>query len=58
MKRQHKNKNGNDDNTSKDMVQQFKISKAVFCSAPKCVDNKKVENNYRSTFCDCFRAPK
>ena len=57
MKRQHKNKNGNDDNT-KDMVQQFNISKAVFCSAPKCVDNKKVENNYRSTFCDCFRAPK
>ena len=32
--------------------------KVVFCSAPKCVDNKKVENNYRSTFCDCFRAPK
>ena len=34
----------------------LKYQKVVFCSAPKCVDNKKVENNYRSTFCDCFRA--
>ena len=55
MKRQHKNKNGNDDNL-RTWFSNLKYQKVVFCSAPKCVDNKKVENNYRSTFCDCFRA--
>ena len=56
MKIQHRNKNGNNDNTLRTWFSNLKYQKVVFCSAPKCVDNKKVENNYRSTFCDCFRA--
>ena len=41
IKTQNKNKNGNDNNTSKDMAQRFSSPKLVFCSALKCVDIKK-----------------